>query len=236
MANTRFVSEHKVEMSPAVLLPSPNPSSAKMTATPSHPSSIPLPNRKKTDPTKKKALWTYSSPSTPQIDAEALLTPADKQRPVPVCEPVTSSSAPPRRKRACKNCTCGLAELEEEEEEKKRANRSNGSTFVLVDGSGQTTTMTSTPTPTPTPTTTIPRAGSDGSGSPGLVGRLPVQTPLGEQERLVLAAKAAPNATSSCGNCYLGDAFRCAGCPYLGLPAFKPGEKVEIDFGMDDDI
>ncbi|KAF8901662.1 cytokine-induced anti-apoptosis inhibitor 1, Fe-S biogenesis-domain-containing protein [Gymnopilus junonius] len=154
--------------------------------------SIPLKLNRKADPAKKQALWTLTSSSSASlIDAESLLTLADKARPAATCEPV--NPAAPRRKKACKNCSCGLAELEEEERKNSKV--------VILDGSQSGETR---------------------------------EVEQSEKERLVNAAKAAPKATSSCGSCFLGDAFRCASCPYLGLPAFKPGEKVEIDFGMDD--
>ncbi|EJD01411.1 DUF689-domain-containing protein [Fomitiporia mediterranea MF3/22] len=140
----------------------------------------------------KKAVWTLTTPApgTPTIDAEALLTDADRARPEPCAPPAGSG---PRRRKACKGCTCGLAELEAEEE--------RNATVVMIDGA--------------------PNGGAR-------------EVKAAERERLLKAAAAAPKMTSSCGNCALGDAFRCDGCPYRGLPAFKPGEKVEISF--DDDI
>ena len=141
---------------------------------PTPPTNGALPLRRKADSARqasKKAVWTLSSPSTPTIDAEALLTDADRARPV-TCEPLTAGA--PRRKKACKNCSCGLAELEAEETRTGKV--------VLLDTNG---------------------AVEVGSGEE-------------EKQRLLAAAKAAPKATSSCGNCFLGDAFRCASCPYLG--------------------
>lgn len=48
---------------------------------------------------------------------------------------------------------------------------------------------------------------------------------LKEDER---AALETGNTESACGKCYMGDAFRCASCPYRGLPAFEKGDKVKL--------
>lgn len=155
------------------------------TTTVQAPVAVPLRLRKRTaDPEKKKALWALttdpSAPSTPKIDPESLLTPEDKARPIPTCAPVDRNA--PRRKKACKNCSCGLAELEEEERKNSKV--------VLIDAS------------------------VDGDGKAVEV----ENSKQAEKRRLLEAAAKAQKATSSCGSCFLGDAFRCAGCPYLGMP------------------
>ena len=92
----------------------------------------------------------------------------------PECRPKTG-----KRRRACKDCTCGLAQRLEAEDKAKRSNADQALAKLKSDELAEVD--------------------------------FTVQGKVG-----------------SCGNCALGDAFRCDGCPYIGLPAFKPGEEVRL--------
>ncbi|XP_072291311.1 anamorsin [Eucyclogobius newberryi] len=111
-------------------------------------------------------MWTLSAndmadDNVDLLDSDALLDEEDLKKPEPTSlKAAVCGEGTVKKKKACKNCTCGLAEeLDQESEAKPNGN--------------------------------LPK--------------------------------------SACGSCYLGDAFRCASCPYLGMPAFKPGEKILLD-------
>lgn len=118
------------------------------------------------------------------IDEDDLITEEDMARPIvqpPECRPKAG-----KRRRACKDCTCGMKEKLEAEDAARRANADKALNTLKL-GADDLTEVDFT-----------------------------VQGKVG-----------------SCGNCALGDAFRCDGCPYIGLPAFKPGEEVRL---MNNDI
>ncbi|KAK6499257.1 electron carrier [Arthrobotrys conoides] len=127
------------------------------------------------------------------IDENELLDDSDLAMPVqqpPECRP-----KPGKRRRACKDCTCGLKEKIEAEDKAKRDAADKALATVVK-----------------APAPKAVKLGLDD---------------LAEID-FTVEGKA-----SSCGNCYLGDAFRCDGCPYIGLPAFKPGEQVRLPVGDD---
>lgn len=164
----------------------------------------------------KKSLWaTQPASSSDLIDQSSLLRDADFIATTAVKRPDCDvGPGQGKKKKACKGCTCGLRELQEEEEQNANSNVVQLDTEDMdmpgatpAQGGGKRTEVTET------------IIGKD--GKPKTIKRIQVDT---------------KGATSSCGSCFLGDAFRCSSCPYLGLPAFEPGQKVEIPVGMDDDI
>ncbi|KAI0420399.1 cytokine-induced anti-apoptosis inhibitor 1, Fe-S biogenesis-domain-containing protein [Xylaria grammica] len=115
------------------------------------------------------------------IDEDTLLTEEDINRTIqPPAECIPKIG---KRRRACKDCTCGLAAKLEADDRARRAKADAGLEVLKL--------------------------GADD---------------LDDLE-LDFTVK---GKVGSCGSCSLGDAFRCADCPYLGLPAFKPGEEVTI--------
>ncbi|KAH0431110.1 hypothetical protein CcaCcLH18_07288 [Colletotrichum camelliae] len=122
------------------------------------------------------------------IDEDALLTDADLSRPLnipPECAPKAG-----KRRRACKDCTCGLAE---------RIAAEDAATRAAADAALASAAAAAAAAPVKLDTDDLAEVDFTVQGKVG-----------------------------SCGNCALGDAFRCDGCPYIGLPPFKPGEEVRI--------
>ncbi|ORY31274.1 cytokine-induced anti-apoptosis inhibitor 1, Fe-S biogenesis-domain-containing protein [Naematelia encephala] len=191
------------------LLPTPSSTIIAYTS-PSSGVSVPVPTsstsarplalkRKTTDKAKRAAIWALDSPLLPD-GGRSLLTPEDKQR--PECILPSADGKPVKRRRACKDCTCGLAELEAAEAQQAAAAVQEAQRAFFLEGDDDI------PEHLKTATT-------------GTEGVWPVEK------------RAEAKKTSSCGSCYLGDAFRCSSCPYLGLPPFKPGEKVELSIADD---
>ncbi|XP_061532518.1 anamorsin isoform X2 [Phycodurus eques] len=124
----------------------------------------PQPAKLALDPNTIK-MWTLSAndmndDDVDLVDSDALLDEEDLKKPEPVSLKAPScGTQASKKKKACTNCTCGLAEEMEESKGQQK--------------------------------TILPK--------------------------------------SACGSCYLGDAFRCASCPYMGMPAFKPGEKIVLE-------
>ncbi|KAJ6117024.1 hypothetical protein N7512_006749 [Penicillium capsulatum] len=113
------------------------------------------------------------------INEDDLLDEQDFTRPImppPECQPKTG-----KRRKACKDCTCGLADRLEAEDKERRETADKNLNVMKLD--------------------------------------------TGDLNELDFTVQ---GKTGSCGSCALGDAFRCDGCPYLGLPAFKPGQEVQI--------
>ncbi|KAK5129621.1 hypothetical protein LTR08_003020 [Meristemomyces frigidus] len=113
-----------------------------------------------------------------QIDPDTLLTEADRQKPLIIpdaCKPTS------KRRRACKDCSCGLAQRLAAEDLAKRSQADASLAQIKLSAED-----------------------------------------LDEVDFTVQGK------VGSCGNCALGDAFRCDGCPYVGLPAFRPGEEVRL--------
>ncbi|KAG6161213.1 hypothetical protein E4U25_002684 [Claviceps purpurea] len=111
------------------------------------------------------------------IDEDQLLDEEDlKRRPQ-----APTDCQPQKRRRPCKDCTCGLAAKFEAEEKERRAQADANLEAIKLDSND-----------------------------------------LNELDFTVKGK------TGSCNNCSLGDAFRCSTCPFIGLPAFKPGEEVRI--------
>ncbi|VEU19926.1 DEKNAAC100776 [Brettanomyces naardenensis] len=145
------------------------------------------------------------------LDEDQLLNSADLAE--PTIAPVKCTRTGKKRRRACKDCTCGLKEEEEKEEARHR--------------SLQDTVLGNMARSANEEAEAIERRIRRREQRKGKVVKFKPE----EMNEIDFTVE---GKTGGCGSCALGDAFRCDSCPYLGLPAFKPGQPISLDaFGED---
>ena len=114
LSQRNFVPLHPTPSTSIVAYTSPSVTSLPF-AQPVRPLALP---RRSTNRAAKAALWAIDSPLLPD-GGKSLLTPEDRAR--PECIFPSSEGKPVKRRRACKDCTCGLADLEAQEEAQSAA-------------------------------------------------------------------------------------------------------------------
>lgn len=111
-----------------------------------------------------------------------------------------------KRRKACKDCTCGLKDLEEQETSQQQTLQNSILNKMVTLANLEASKIEE---------------------------KMKDSVKFNDDE-LAEIDFTVEGKKGGCGSCSLGDAFRCDGCPYLGLPPFKPGEVVSIDnFGED---
>lgn len=171
-----------------------------------------LPSFKRLAPTLGDSLDDYNE-DVDMIDESEL----DINSLAPISEPVQCGITGEKRRRACKDCSCGLKELEDAEEERQKSIQQSMLSKMVQSASAEAE--------------EIEKRIAERESQQQKKKKTIVRFTNDDMTEIDFTIE---GKTGGCNSCSLGDAFRCDGCPFLGLPAFKPGQVVTIqDFGDD---